>query len=336
VKAIKNLVKDKYVIKEVNIISRVSEEKEKGQIIILKPIFKSKIWGGNKIKKMFSYTIDECNIGECWGISAHANGNCKIQNGQFKGWTLARLWREKKELFGNYKAKEFPLLVKIIDAKNDLSIQVHPDDTYAKIAEKDQHGKNECWYVLDCKKNATIINGHMAKTKKELITKIENRKWEELLNEVPIAKGDFIQINAGTMHAIKKGTMILEIQQSSDLTYRVYDYDRLFNGEKRELHLKKALEVINVPSKHMKVLKTANGKQIQSLVDCDYFTVFKIEIKERFTILQKNFFLLVTVIEGNGKVNNKSIKAGVFFIIPNTEDEYVFEGNLKIIISTVK
>lgn len=330
------MVKDRYIIKKVNIIIREEELQKPDNIMKLQPIFKEKIWGGKSLMEEFAYPLEGENIGECWGVSAHANGDCLIRSGKYKGWTLSYLWKKHREQFGDYAAKDFPLMVKIIDAEDDLSVQVHPDDTYARKVEHEPYGKSECWFVLNCEEDASIINGHTASNKEELINRIEKKQWNHLLNEVPIKKGDFVQINPGTVHAIKKNTMLLEIQQSSDLTYRVYDYDRLCDGKPRDLHLDKALDVIDTPSKHMDVVSSTTENPIQDLIDSAYYSVFKIDITDSFTILQKSPFLLVSVIDGQGFVNGEAIEKGEFFIAPYGEKEYEFSGDLKIVIAAAK
>jgi len=180
------------------------------EILFLEPVFKTMIWGGNKLSSQFGYEIPSQNTGECWAISAHKNGDCTIKNGNFQGKTLSYLWDNHRELFGDLEGEVFPLLVKIIDAKADLSIQVHPDDEYAKIHENGSLGKTECWYILDCDKDGEIVIGHNAKDKDELKEMIEQKRWNELIRVRPIQKGDFFQIEPGTVHAIKAGTVILE------------------------------------------------------------------------------------------------------------------------------
>ena len=215
-------------------------------LIKLKPIFHEKIWGGRQLETVFGYDIPDGTIGECWAISAHPNGDCEIEEGTYAGHTLSWLWDNHRELFGGIEGKEFPLLIKILDAKDDLSIQVHPNDAYAAEHENGSLGKTECWYVLDCDDDATIIVGQRAKDREECAQMIEEGRWGDLLNEVPIHKGDFFQIDSGTVHAIKTGTLILETQQSSDVTYRLYDYDRPgADGKLRPLHIQQSLDCID-------------------------------------------------------------------------------------------
>ena len=179
-----------------------------GHILWVEPVFKEMIWGGNQLKEKYGYAIPSDQTGECWAPSAHPNGDNKIKEGEFKGQTLSKVFDEHRELFGNIKDKQFPLLVKIIDACNDLSVQVHPNDEYADLHENSL-GKTECWYVLDCKEDTKMVMGHHAKTKEELVKAIENDDYDHLLNKFDIKKGDFFYIPSGTIHAICKGSYIL-------------------------------------------------------------------------------------------------------------------------------
>ena len=185
------------------------------QIIFLNPVFKQMIWGGNRLSTDFGYDIPGDNTGECWGISAHPNGDDSIANDCYAGMTLSQLWDEHPELFGNIEGDRFPLLIKIIDAKDNLSIQVHPYDEYAAKNENGSLGKTECWYIIDCPDDAKLVVGHNAKTHEELSDMIHEGRWDEFIRYVPIKKGDFIQIDPGTVHAITSGCMILETQQNS-------------------------------------------------------------------------------------------------------------------------
>ena len=164
------------------------------EVILLQPVFKDAIWGGDLLKN-FGYEQAGDNAGECWGISAHKSGDCTILNGEFAGEKLSWCYENHRELFGNIENDVFPLLVKIIGAQQDLSIQVHPNDAYAAEHENGSLGKTECWYILDCKEDASIVIGHNAKDKKELADMINQGRWNELIRVVPIKKGDFFQIN---------------------------------------------------------------------------------------------------------------------------------------------
>ncbi|MDF2540673.1 MAG: mannose-6-phosphate isomerase, class [Herbinix sp.] len=306
------------------------------EILFLEPVFKSMIWGGNKLATDFGYTIPSDHTGECWAISAHKNGDCTIKNGTYEGKHLSDLWENHKELFGNAPGEVFPLLIKIIDAKNDLSIQVHPDDAYAKEHENGSLGKTECWYILDCEEDGNIVIGHNAKDKEELKAMIGDRRWTDLIKLRPIQKGDFFQIEPGTVHAIKGGTVILETQQSSDVTYRLYDYDRLDNGKPRELHIEKSIDVIGCP--HVDVL--ASGKldktgdcEVQELIRCGFYTVKKIDLHGEQEFIQDQLFLNVSVIDGTGEIDGISIKKGDHFILPSGYGTYRLEGTMNLIVS---
>ena len=291
------------------------------ELLFMDPVFKEAIWGGTKLRDVFDYEIPSDTTGECWAISGHANGMSRVAGGRFDGKTLGELWKEEPEIFGNYPGSQVPLLIKIIDAKDDLSIQVHPDDDYAKVHENGSLGKTECWYILDFKENATIVIGHNAKTKEELSGMIHEGRWSEFIREIPIKKGDFLQIDPGTVHAIKGGTLILETQQNSDITYRVYDYDRLSNGKPRELHIDKSIDVITVPAKSVSdSVKSAADLPVNTLNElyaCQYYHIYKIEVSGKMTFEQEAPFMNMTVTEGDGIINGQPVKKGDHFILPN-------------------
>ena len=314
-------------------------EKER-PILFLNPVFKQMIWGGSRLGSDWPYQIPGNDTGECWAVSAHPNGDCKIREGIYEGRTLSRMWEEYPELFGNTGLDRFPLLVKIIDAKTDLSIQVHPDDAYAKVNENGSLGKTECWYVLDCEEDSSLVIGHNAKSKEELAEMIHQGKWGDLIREIPVKKGDFIQIDPGTVHAIKGGLMILETQQNSDITYRVYDYGRLTNGKPRELHIDKSIDVITVPAKPVEESVMAVGdlpeNQMNLLISCDYYKVWKLDVTSAVAFEQEYPFLIMSVIEGDGLINGQMITKGDHFILPKGYGEIKMQGNMQLIASTIQ
>ncbi|MCM1181805.1 MAG: mannose-6-phosphate isomerase, class I [Roseburia sp.] len=310
------------------------------EILFLNPVFKQMIWGGRKLADKWHYDIPGDNTGECWAVSAHPNGDCTVRGGAYDGRKLSALWAEAPELFGNVGGDRFPLLIKIIDAKEDLSIQVHPNDAYAAAHENGSLGKTECWYILDAPEGASLVIGHNAKDKAELTDMIRNGRWKEFLREVPVKQGDFIQIDPGTVHAIKGGIEILETQQNSDITYRVYDYDRLTDGKPRELHVEKSLDVITVPAKAVgdSVVNVAGGaiNEPQLLVACAYYRVWKLEVDGAMVFRQEYPFLIMSVIEGEGRIDGQPIKKGDHFILPSGYGEVTVEGRLSLIASTVQ
>lgn len=308
------------------------------KLIFLKPVFKERIWGGNRLRTDFGYDIQNECTGECWAIGAHPNGDCIVESEPYKGKRLSELWKEHRELFGNAEGDNFPLLIKIIDAKEDLSIQVHPDDEYARIHENGALGKTECWYVLDCNKDASIVIGHNARNREELKDMITNGHWNEFIREIPVHKGDFFQIEPGCLHAIKGGTLILETQQNSDVTYRVYDYDRLQNGKPREIHVKQSIDVIKTPftnSTTERSVKVNGDLKTEKLVECRYYTVEKIDVDGCGSLEQTHLFTNVTVIEGSGEIDGIKIKKGSSFIIPFNYGTFSLKGSMSIIVSYI-
>lgn len=306
------------------------------ELLFMEPVFKEAIWGGTKLRDVFGYEIPGETTGECWAVSAHKNGDCRIAGGMYEGRLLSSLWEEKPELFGNYPGDQFPLLVKIIDAKADLSIQVHPDDEYAGVHENGSLGKTECWYILDCEPGTEIVIGHHAGDHEEMEAMIRGCKWDEFIRKVPVKKGDFFQINPGCVHAIKGGTLILETQQSSDITYRVYDYDRLSDGKPRQLHVEESIATIEAPFEEAVcdtfTEKTA-GAVHTHLITCPFYSVDKYEIDGVFTKEFNKYFANVSVISGKGYVNGIPLEAGQHFIVPAGAGELRFEGKMAIICS---
>lgn len=308
------------------------------EILFLDPVCTENIWGGTRLKEEFHYINAGDHTGECWGISAHPNGDGTIRNGSYTGRKLSELWSEHRELFGNLKEERFPLMVKIIDAKEDLSIQVHPDDTYARVYENNSYGKTECWYIMDCNESASLIIGHNARTKEELYEMIDKKRWEDFIREIPVQKGDFIQIDPGTVHAIKGGCLVLETQQNSDITYRIYDYDRLSNGKPRELHIQKSLDVITVPAKKAEESVVFAGivpkNQLYPLYHCDYYKIFKLDVEGKVCLEQNEPFLLLSVLEGIGTVDSYFIQKGDHFIIPYQYGNFEIKGDICLLVST--
>ena len=308
------------------------------ELLFLDPVMKETIWGGSRLADQFGYEIPSDHTGECWAISAHPNGDGKVRGGTWNGISLSTLWREHPELFGNRRETQFPLLVKIIDAREDLSIQVHPDDRYAGEHEHGSLGKTECWYILDCEADSTIIVGTNAGSQAEVEQLIAAGRYHDLIREIPIKKGDFFQIDPGCLHAIKGGTMILETQQSSDVTYRVYDYGRLSEGKLRELHVKQSIDVITAPfdagrTQPPVTVTDLDGTVRTHYVTCPYYQVDRYEIKDCFEVDFNADFVNVSVLRGEGQLNGVKIKKGDHFIIPSGYGTCSFTGNLELICS---
>ena len=257
-------------------------------IIFMKPVYKDYIWGGNKIKDELKKDTPLKKTAESWEISANKNGDCEILNEEYTGKTLSELFSNskiKEEIFGTKctNLEEFPLLIKFIDAKDNLSIQVHPDDKYAQNKLSQPYGKNEMWYIMDCDEGAQLIGGMTEKlSKEELKDVVENNKIKDYLNYVDVKKGDSIYIAAGTLHAILKNNLICKIQQNSDVTYRVYDWDRIGkDGNPRQLHKQQAIETIK-PEIIPEVIHQNDNKEIQTIAENKYFKVDKINCTDKF------------------------------------------------------
>ncbi|RHW30347.1 mannose-6-phosphate isomerase, class I [Oceanobacillus profundus] len=311
--------------------------------IFLQPVFQERIWGGQKLNTQFNYEIPYEHTGEAWVVSAHPNGPSVIENGPLKGKTLADAWLEHGELFNKGKDNDgaYPLLVKVLDAADDLSVQVHPNDQFAQEVEDVPYGKTECWYVLSAEEGAELVLGHHATTREELEDMIDRGEWDQLLRRVSVQAGDFVYVPSGTIHAIGKGIVILEIQQSSDITYRVYDYDRTdAAGNKRELHLERAKQVTTVPHQDAEVEQTENAVDdltVKKLVGEKYFSVYHWDLKGKASLDMDKDFLQVSVIAGKAKltVNGQDfeIGKGSHFVIPHRVGAYELSGEAELVVS---
>ncbi len=259
----------------------------KADPFLLKPAGKDYLWGGSRLKADFSKEIDLDPLAETWECSVHPDGLSIVASGKYAGMTLADVLKEHPEYLGSHNEAtgEMPILIKLIDAKKDLSVQVHPSDEYAFEKENGQRGKTEMWYVVDAAKDTQLVYGFKTSlSKKQLKKSMDEGTIEKYLQKVPVHKDDVFFIKSGTVHAIGAGALIAEIQESSNLTYRLYDYNRLDkNGKKRELHIQKALDVANLeggktPRQPLRVLKYKKGSASELLSRCKYFQV------ERFLI----------------------------------------------------
>lgn len=273
-----------------------------------KTIFKDKIWGGEKIRTQLKKDFGTLpNCGETWEISAVTGNVSVVSNGNLAGTNLAQLIKDhKSELIGDKVygrfGEEFPLLIKFIDANADLSIQVHPNDELAK-ARHNSFGKTEMWYVLQADEGSTLISGFNQQVdEKTYLSKLDSGSIKDILNEENVNTGDVFFLPAGRVHTIGKGLMIAEIQQTSDITYRIYDFDRVDgNGKKRELHTSEALAAIDYNVyPHYKTHYEKNPDAINSVVSCEYFTTNFIELS---TALKRSYqeidsFKILICVEG--------------------------------------
>lgn len=307
--------------------------------LFLESVIQEKIWGGTKLRDVFGYDIPSETVGEYWAISAHPHGVSTVKNGRFAGQGLDKLYAEHRELFGNRPEPVFPLLTKILDANDWLSVQVHPDDAYG-LEHEGELGKTECWYVIAADEGAEIIYGHNAKSKEELRQQIESKDWDHLLTKVSVKAGDFFYVPSGTMHAIGSGILILETQQSSDTTYRVYDFDRKdAEGHFRELHLEKSIDVLNIGEPANSRPVTVKVDQLEStlLVANDFFAVYKWTIDGQVHFEKRADYSLFSVLDGQGilQVDGETypLSKGQHFILPSDVKNWDLSGQLELIVS---
>ena len=296
--------------------------------LLLKPAVKDYLWGGTRLKTEYKYETDKDIAAEAWVLSCHKDGADTVTNGDLAGKTLSEvieLWGDKA--IGK-KAAEFPyfpLLIKLIDAKDRLSVQVHPDDEYA-LKNEGEFGKTEMWYVVDCDEGAELIYGFNREvSKEEFERRIKDNTLPEICNYVPVHKGDVFFISAGTLHAIGAGILIAEVQQNSNTTYRVSDYGRLgVDGKPRPLHIEKALEVTSrteptVPYGNVGEIMQEKYGTIRKLASCNLFTAELLSLGGETELSLSDSFISLLVLDGElnlewdgGSISAK--KGGSIFI----------------------
>lgn len=251
---------------------------------LLSPVGKDYLWGGTRLNDDFSKDLQMEPLAESWECSVHPDGESVVASGKHQGALLSKVLKENPEYLGTHpvltNGGELPILIKLIDANKDLSIQVHPSDAYAKEHENGSLGKTEMWYVLDARKDASLVYGFASDiNKKQLLDSLESGTIEKYLQKVPVHKDDVFFIEPGTVHALGAGALVVEIQESSNITYRLHDYNRIDkNGKKRELHIEKAIDVLKLessasPRQPMRVLKYRKGYATELLCRCKYFQV---------------------------------------------------------------
>jgi len=313
-------------------------------------VLKEKIWGGREFESFLGIPLEGGkNFGESWEVSAHPNGPSVVAEGPWAGRSLPDLVASEgaalvgQSIFGRFQGT-FPLLIKYLDIHDKLSIQVHPDDPYA-LAHEGELGKSECWYILHASADATLIVG-MAPgvTAEGFAEKARQGKWDGLFREVAVSTGDFLHITPGTVHASLAGSVLLcEVQQNSDTTYRIYDFDRLENGGLRPLHLDRALEVIRFEEPRIsrfgtRLRKPVAGAVLEPLVSDPNYTVERIEVTGRFVQAPEDRFRVVSILEGVGLIVHAGtgypVKAGETWFLP-AGLAVVIEGPVTLLRSTV-
>ena len=311
------------------------------EILRLDPAFKSPLWSGEKLKAI--YKAESEKIGEAWVLSAHKDGESVVNGGSLNGLSLSKaLEKMGKEALGT-KAESFeffPQLIKFIDTSDFLSVQVHPSDEYA-LKNEGQYGKTEVWYIIDAKEGCGIYFGLKdSLTKDELLSKSLDGSIEQHLNFVEVKKGECYFVTPGTIHAIGKGVTLAEVQQNSNLTYRLYDFLRKDkDGNYRELHLEKAAKVsVLEPLKYCKEGDTENidGGSIKTVARCEYFTAKALNLNGEIKLCRNDSFVSVVIISGSGKIENEEFKTGDSFFVPANFGEFTLSGDFEALISYVE
>lgn len=312
-------------------------------ILKLKPSCKDYLWGGSRLVEEYGKEYDGEVLAETWELSCHPDGPSVIRNGKYTGRTLSEyIEREGKDVLGTHcrRFRDFPILTKFIDAKDNLSIQVHPDNRYA-LKNEGQYGKTEMWYVMDAGKEAFLYYGFKKEiSREEFARRIQEDTLLEVLNAVPVQKGDVLFIESGTIHAIGKNILIAEIQQNSNVTYRVYDYGRVGkDGKKRDLHIEKALAVTN----RIPIVK--DNSSYPHVADCDYFTVDKLNLdgkvmRELTGEVSEESFASILMLDGEGIIENEGetlgYKKGDSFLLSAGSGKYTIKGTCDALITTIR
>ncbi|MBQ8545854.1 MAG: class I mannose-6-phosphate isomerase [Clostridia bacterium] len=312
--------------------------------IKLNPIFKEIIWGGNRLKNEYNKKSDLNNIAESWELTVRPDGMNTIIGGEFDGITMQEyIDKNGVGVISNKPQTFFPLLIKFIDAEDNLSVQVHPDDEYG-LKNANSLGKTEMWYVIDAMPGAQLVYGLREGVSNEEFAKaIKDGRVEEKLNYVDVKKGDVFFIPSGLVHAIGAGILLAEIQQNSNITYRVYDYNRVGkDGKPRELHVNDALNVIVNRTKEEieKIRFSTNAKNDNTLASCEYFNVEKHNIDGTLTTFtNEESFASLLCLDGQGEIifnGEKNIfSKGDSYFVPANLGKFTIRGNLEVIISKI-
>jgi len=314
------------------------------EILKLKAIYKEMIWGGDKLGKIYGKPIPSASTGESWEAAEHKNGCSLIDGGKYDGKKITEALSDMNGMGTlNEGAEKFPLLIKFIDANDKLSVQVHPDDAYAAELEQGELGKTEMWYILDAAEGANLIFGFNKDiTKEEFATAIKEGTLSDVLNFVDVKKGDVFFIPAGRVHAICEGLLIAEIQQNSDTTYRLFDWNRVDkNGNPRQLHIEKGVKVSDTSSslglERTEALTYTDGDAERSMLAmCRYFAAERIGVKGNAKLdCDNTSFNIITVLDGEGEIDGVCAKAGDGFIVPAGYGKYSVSGSITVIRSFV-
>ncbi len=324
----------------------------KPEPFLLQAVGKDYLWGGTRLEQEFGKKLGKTILAETWECSTHPDGVSVVASGEFSGELLSEVLQKYPEMLGSHPAKigkpgELPILVKLIDAGEDASIQVHPDDVYASQHENGANGKAEMWYVMDAKEDARLIYGFYQDMEKATLEKgIADGSIEKYLRKIKVKKDDVFFIPPGCVHAIGAGILIAEIQQNSNVTYRLYDYNRKeSNGKERELHIQKALEVADLnagksPRQPMRIMKYQPGCATELLCRCKYFQVERVLLNTEKggagadLSVDEHSFAVLLCLSGEGKLKGNSELAfskGDCIFIPADMGKIVLSGKAQIL-----
>ena len=305
-------------------------------VVRLYPELKDHIWGGTRLRAQFGKQTDLDKVSESWELACRSDGNCRTENG-------STLWEhilnKGRQILGTdcENCKDFPILIKLIDAEDDLSVQVHPDDEYA--AAHAGQGKTEMWYVIDCKPDSSIVIGFKENTDKQHFEQaIKNNTVMQIVNKVKVSRGDVFFVPPGTLHAIGKGVLVAEIQQNSNTTYRVYDYGRLGkDGKPRELHIQNALDVTKTvpwaPAPRYEAVK-CGGYEYTVLVRCEFFTAVKFDVADSVSIcIDQRSFAHLLMLDGSARIQDHNANKGESFFIDAASGTIRIDGRCSFILT---
>ena len=316
--------------------------------LLMQAPVKDYIWGGTKLREKYNKVSDADKLAESWELSCHQDGPSIIANGPAKGRTLEQyIEDEGREILGSkaQSFENFPIMIKLIDAKDNLSVQVHPDNEYA-LKNEGEYGKTEMWYIIDAEPGAELLYGVEKKiTAKELSDSLQNGTITDICHHAPVKKGDVFFIPAGTIHAIGKGILLAEVQQNSNTTYRLYDYGRLGNdGKPRQLHVKQGSEVCSLEPLPLKdereIVALSPDCKGELLASCDYFTTYSVDVQGRTSLVaDDSSFQTFTVLEGSLTLTAGDtvldMAAGQTVFLPAGMGEYTLDGKAHLIFTTL-
>jgi mannose-6-phosphate isomerase len=311
------------------------------ELLVIEPVFAERLWGGTTLRAWFGAAVPDGIIGECWAVSGMPGMSGSITSGAPEGFTLRQAWTEGL-VTGIPESGDFPLLCKFLDPQDWLSVQVHPDDAQAQVLEGQPRGKAECWLVVSCRDDAALILGHTAHTADDLRQALLDGTLMQHLVTVPVAQDDFFMVHAGEVHSVGPGMLVYEVQESSDITYRLYDFDRVGpDGNQRELHVDKGFSVVSAPHDPAAARTAGPWEQTGAhsrwrvLVECPQFRVERWETQGGSFILDPGEYLVLSVIGGSGKArageHSVELGLGTSLIVPAGTGPVEITGDLIVV-----